>query len=175
MGAEPMKDESFTYSSTQATNCASCGEHKHTPLRIDNMGGYVCLTCIDKKLGSLLGEFGYPPPEGWRGDIQKVIDSLDPDDWCGDESMITALNRALGSAQPEALDCNQSLESKPAAPLDFETWFASEECGKNAPQKHYPITYSGMEEMAKDYMRYAWNTARNITPPSASPNPPRLD
>lgn len=49
-----------TYSSTQATMCAGCGEHKHTPLRIDAMGGYVCLTCIDQKLGSLLGEFGYP-------------------------------------------------------------------------------------------------------------------
>ena len=52
-----------TYTSTQATNCAECGEHKHTPLRIDAMGGYVCLTCIDKKLGSLLGEFGYEQPE----------------------------------------------------------------------------------------------------------------
>jgi hypothetical protein len=49
-----------SYASTQATMCACCGEHKHTPLRIDKMGGYVCLTCIDKKLGSLLGEFGYP-------------------------------------------------------------------------------------------------------------------
>lgn len=48
-----------TYSSTQATECAGCGERKHTPLRIDAMGGYVCLTCIDKKLGGLLGEFGY--------------------------------------------------------------------------------------------------------------------
>ncbi|MDI4633331.1 hypothetical protein J7U46_09755 [Pelomonas sp. V22] len=47
-----------TYSSTQATKCAGCGKHKHTPLRIDAMGGYVCLTCIDKKLGGLLGEFG---------------------------------------------------------------------------------------------------------------------
>ena len=52
-----------TYTSTQATNCAGCGEHKHTPLRIDAMGGYVCLTCIDKKLGSLLGEFGYEQSE----------------------------------------------------------------------------------------------------------------
>lgn len=51
-----------TYASTQATNCAGCGEHKHTPLRIDAMGGYVCLTCIDQKLGSLLGEFGYATP-----------------------------------------------------------------------------------------------------------------
>jgi hypothetical protein len=48
-----------TYTSTQSTNCAICGEHKHTPPRIDAMGGYVCLTCIDKKLGALLGEFGY--------------------------------------------------------------------------------------------------------------------
>ena len=53
----------YTYASTQATNCAGCGEYKHTPLRIDAMGGYVCLTCIDSKLGSLLGEFGYTAPQ----------------------------------------------------------------------------------------------------------------
>ena len=52
---------SYVYASEQATTCAGCGEHKHTPLRIDAMGGYVCLTCIDQKLGSLLGEFGYTP------------------------------------------------------------------------------------------------------------------
>lgn len=34
----------------QATNCAVCGEHRYTPLRRDDMGGYVCLTCIDKQL-----------------------------------------------------------------------------------------------------------------------------
>jgi hypothetical protein len=39
-----------TYSSTQQTNCAVCGERKHTPLRNDAMGGYVCLTCIDREL-----------------------------------------------------------------------------------------------------------------------------
>lgn len=49
----------YAYASKQATTCAGCGEHKHTPLRIDAMGGYVCLTCIDNKLSSLLGEFGY--------------------------------------------------------------------------------------------------------------------
>lgn len=41
---------SYTYTSTQATKCAGCLKHKHTPLRIDEMGGYVCLTCIDKAL-----------------------------------------------------------------------------------------------------------------------------
>ena len=59
--AQPEQEP--TYTSTQATNCAGCGERKHTPLRIDAMGGYVCLTCIDKKLGSLLGEFGYEQSE----------------------------------------------------------------------------------------------------------------
>ena len=61
--AEQPVQHVHTYASTQATKCAGCGEHKHTPLRIDAMGGYVCLTCIDQKLGSLLGEFGYPEPE----------------------------------------------------------------------------------------------------------------
>lgn len=60
----PLDDEHpYTYASTQATNCAGCGEYKHTPLRIDAMGGYVCLTCIDRKLGTLLGEFGCPAPQ----------------------------------------------------------------------------------------------------------------
>ncbi|MCW2270871.1 hypothetical protein [Pseudomonas sp. JUb96] len=52
--AAQHKSEQFTYSSKQATNCAGCGTRKHTPLRVDEMGGYVCLTCIDQKLESLL-------------------------------------------------------------------------------------------------------------------------
>ena len=40
----------------QATNCAGCGQYKHTPLRRDEMDGYVCLTCIDKKLDEYLAE-----------------------------------------------------------------------------------------------------------------------
>lgn len=43
----------FTYSSRQATNCAGCGRYRHTPLRRDEMGGYVCLTCIDRELDRL--------------------------------------------------------------------------------------------------------------------------
>ena len=34
----------------QLTKCAVCGQHKHTPLRRDETGGYVCLTCVDKEL-----------------------------------------------------------------------------------------------------------------------------
>ncbi|MBI1689484.1 hypothetical protein [Methylorubrum sp. DB1722] len=40
----------------QATRCAGCGERKHTPLRVDDMGGYVCLTCIDTRLHELLAK-----------------------------------------------------------------------------------------------------------------------
>ncbi|WP_176707263.1 hypothetical protein [Pseudomonas sp. AU12215] len=43
----------WTYASDQATHCAGCGKLKHTPLRVDWMGGYVCLTCIDEKLEAL--------------------------------------------------------------------------------------------------------------------------
>jgi hypothetical protein len=34
----------------QATKCAACGEVKPTPLRRDEMGGYICLSCIDANL-----------------------------------------------------------------------------------------------------------------------------
>lgn len=34
----------------QQTKCAVCGETKNTPLRRDDMGGYVCLSCIDAEL-----------------------------------------------------------------------------------------------------------------------------
>lgn len=34
----------------QKTKCAVCGVHRHTPLRVDRMGGYVCLECIDVEI-----------------------------------------------------------------------------------------------------------------------------
>ena len=45
-----------TYQSFQQTVCAGCGCLKHTPLRRDEMGGYVCLTCIDKRLDQMEDE-----------------------------------------------------------------------------------------------------------------------
>ncbi|WP_176042667.1 hypothetical protein [Burkholderia stabilis] len=50
LGANIEPADCITYASSQATACAGCGQHKHTPLRIDRMGGYVCLTCIDREL-----------------------------------------------------------------------------------------------------------------------------
>lgn len=46
--------DAYTYKSGQATNCAVCGKLKHTPLRRDHMGGYVCLTCIDAEMDKAL-------------------------------------------------------------------------------------------------------------------------
>lgn len=51
-----IPDIPYTYTSSQATQCAGCGTRKHTPLRVDPMGGYVCLTCIDQRLEGLLAE-----------------------------------------------------------------------------------------------------------------------
>lgn len=68
------KQENFTYSSTQSTNCAGCGKHKHTPLRVDAMGGYVCLTCIDSELDRLLIEESARQAEpDWDG-AQEISD-----------------------------------------------------------------------------------------------------
>ncbi len=69
----------YAYASKQATTCAGCGKHKHTPLRIDAMGGYVCLTCIDQKIGALLGEFGYPPAQGI--DLHRLV----PPQWLSEQ------------------------------------------------------------------------------------------
>jgi hypothetical protein len=87
--AQPEQEP--TYTSTQATNCAGCGERKHTPLRIDEMGGYVCLTCIDKKLGSLLGEFGYEQP------------AQEPVAWISQKSGFIAHNKPDQSLNPMPL------------------------------------------------------------------------
>ncbi|MFU5343124.1 hypothetical protein ACM7W1_16250 [Pseudomonas aeruginosa] len=65
----------WTYASTQATNCAGCGEYKHTPLRVDWMGGYVCLTCIDKKLEELHDDQAqHSVPEGFREKFKQCME-----------------------------------------------------------------------------------------------------
>ncbi len=69
-----QKKENFTYSSNQATNCAGCSNHKHTPLRVDAMGGYVCLTCIYNELDRLLIEESARHAEpDWQG-CQEISD-----------------------------------------------------------------------------------------------------
>ena len=61
-----------TYSSTQETECAGCGERKHTPLRRDHMGGYVCLTCIDTRLDE---------DEASLAEAERVIADAKPIGW----------------------------------------------------------------------------------------------
>ncbi|MBU9164238.1 hypothetical protein [Burkholderia multivorans] len=63
--------EGFTYATKQATTCAGCGEHKHTLLRIDWMGGYFCLTCdreLESRSPAMAAEaqkpFGWAQPKG---------------------------------------------------------------------------------------------------------------
>lgn len=64
----------YVYASKQATLCAGCGEHKHTPLRVDWMGGYVCLTCIDKEMEKR------DPDEGLLAAVNSACGEL-PDGW----------------------------------------------------------------------------------------------
>ncbi|AAQ54940.1 hypothetical protein Bcep22_gp05 [Burkholderia phage Bcep22] len=75
--------DGFTYATKQATACAACGEHKHTPLRIDWMGGYVCLTCIDRELESRA------PRTEVAGVVPKPVDLKARMDWA--ESILKSL------------------------------------------------------------------------------------
>jgi hypothetical protein len=38
--------------------CACCGESKPLPYRRDDLGGYVCLTCVEKRLDALIDGVG---------------------------------------------------------------------------------------------------------------------
>jgi hypothetical protein len=91
--------QEYTYSSTQATNCAQCGKHKHTPLRIDAMGGYVCLTCIDKKLGSMLGEFGYPEAQPVAQPAEALTDEQLEAEFCSMVGLETGINPAAADTK----------------------------------------------------------------------------
>lgn len=70
--AQAGQAKKWTYASEQETNCAGCGKRKHTPLRVDWMGGYVCLTCIDEKLEELYEAL----PDAQAGQVPEVITAL---------------------------------------------------------------------------------------------------
>lgn len=59
-------------STEQHTKCAVCGKDKHTPLRRDEMGGYVCLTCIEAKIDKL---------EERNAQLEKELDAGDSWAW----------------------------------------------------------------------------------------------
>lgn len=52
--------------------CAKCGEIKELPFRRDEMGGYVCVHCVDHELTYLAAEV-----QRLRDELEKVIDVWD--------------------------------------------------------------------------------------------------
>lgn len=56
----------------QHTVCAGCFVDKPTPLRRDEMGGYVCLTCVDKRLDALSKELLAPDATGQCGELETI-------------------------------------------------------------------------------------------------------
>ena len=89
----------------QQANCTCGGGSGHTrscPEFDESMMRYEPFGKVEQQ-----GDGG---ARSWRADVQKVLDALDPDDWCGDESMISALTRALSaSEQPSARDYLDTL------------------------------------------------------------------
>lgn len=122
---EALAAPQYTYTSTQATKCAQCGKHKHTPLRIDAMDGYVCLTCIDKKLGTLLGEFGYPEALSAPQKSLKDMTEADFDEAHGIKFDPDWEQRAtLRIAAPAPLSDEQIMDMAIKSPLRDTYWLS---------------------------------------------------
>lgn len=63
-----LERQGYAVSKTgQQTKCAVCLGLKHTPLRVDHMGGYVCLTCIDKELHK---------PQPWGTPLKSLVPEM---------------------------------------------------------------------------------------------------
>lgn len=105
----------YTYASAQHTECAMCGEDRHTPVRIDRLGGYICLKCIDRELenGNQVPNIVYElinavAPEGY-GEYMR----LDPTEYT-----ITGRVKWLAQQARRQLknrDCQPSVEQEPEA------------------------------------------------------------
>jgi hypothetical protein len=161
----------------QATTCAGCGEHKATPLRIDAMGGYVCLTCIDQKLSSLLGEFGYPEPQPTQAvDVAALQKGFMTAESCGPDGhyVLKIKFQSLADLQAAHNTLARALTGEKAGPVDglssetFGGWcntlthaymYVTERSWGNA---HY-----GIEAVLNDLREWQ----RKLTPPSTSPAP----
>lgn len=74
----------------QETNCAKCGMKKHTPLRVDRMGGYVCLTCIDTALSAQVQDAA---AKSLADAYQKYLDASD----LYNERLAISKTKALGT------------------------------------------------------------------------------
>lgn len=97
-----------------ATTCAVCLQHKPTPLRRDDMGGYVCLTCIDARL-SELGAAQDREPIAWLRNAQpEAEDEALVVCWQGDPGAF-AVYAAQSAACQYLLDKAEALERSVAS------------------------------------------------------------
>jgi hypothetical protein len=51
---------------TKTQTCAHCGQVKPTPYRRDDLGGYVCLTCVERYLDDALDALDVAGVVDWR-------------------------------------------------------------------------------------------------------------
>lgn len=84
---------------TQKTTCAACSEHKATPLRRDELGGYICLTCTDRVLDALLAPEPRPLEDWSENDGNVVWWTWRDGEWLGEPAYIgTPLDIGQGVA-----------------------------------------------------------------------------
>jgi hypothetical protein len=77
--------------------CASCLKDRDLPLRRDDMGGYVCLTCTDKRLSALADEVAVLKTQlvKLRFDVFNTIEGDHALSWSSDQELIELLRKSI--------------------------------------------------------------------------------
>lgn len=93
---ETKPEPVYTYCSMQETNCGNCGKTKHTPLRVDFMGGYVCLTCIARQIDMPRSGYVYIPEKLSCAQLDHILGALNlADDFSNRMLLEQALNELV--------------------------------------------------------------------------------
>lgn len=151
-----------TYSSTQHTHCAGCGKDKHTPLRRDEMGGYVCLTCIDKRLDELdeanerLGQ-AEQAAEKWRILNQRRLIALEAVEWIMVNGRVQCPSCLHSQEEGHGVLCQLDEALRPTA----------EKLKLRAQQN---ALYAAAAEHVEEQAQALTGTSRQVTPSNANEN-----
>ncbi len=76
--------------------CACCGESKPLPYRRDDLGGYVCLTCVEKRLDALIN--------GVADARQAALELCYQIERCGASEMLTKASVMAGELQSKLIN-----------------------------------------------------------------------
>jgi hypothetical protein len=95
----------------QHTVCAKCGLDKPTPYRRDDLGGYVCLTCVETYLNETLDKLDNCHQDLGRAKLPTPSDPMKPKPPLPNTSLLLRQSQAVLDKFKANGDCLQALDS----------------------------------------------------------------